>query len=237
MRINIALPVMNEESALEDSVRKIAGMAASFLPDDDVVIVICDNGSDDRTGEIGKRLAAEIGSVRYLRLAERGKGLAIRRAWKLLEADVYVFMDIDLATDLGALPELVHAAADCGGLAIGSRFHRDSRATRSFGRKVTSLAYRRLLRSAFGTKVNDAPCGFKAATDEVVSNVVPFVRDDHWFFDTELIIRAERAGYSIREIPIVWRERPLPGRRSKVNVPKLTFEYLCKIIDLKRRLR
>jgi len=237
MRINIALPVLNEEAALEGSVRKIAGMAASFLPDDEVVIVICDNGSDDRTAEIGKRLAAEIGSVRYLQLAERGKGLAIRRAWKLLEADVYVFMDIDLATDLGALPELVRAASDCGGLAVGSRFHRDSRVTRSLGRKISSLAYRRLLRAAFGTKVNDAPCGFKAATGEVVHNVVPFVRDDRWFFDTELVIRAELAGYSIREIPIVWREHPLAGRRSKVNVPKLAFEYLCKIIHLKRRLR
>lgn len=237
MRILIALPVLNEEAVLERSVAAVVEACASGLPEDDVSVVICDNGSDDLTGEIGRRLAAGIPEVKYLRLGERGKGLAIRRAWEADAAEVYVFMDIDLSTDLAALPDLVRTAAECGGMAIGSRFHRDSSVRRSLSRRLVSRCYRRFLRLALGTRINDAPCGFKAASAEVVENIVPFVRDDRWFFDTELVIRAERGGYEVREIPVVWREDASAGRPSKVDVPRLAVEYARQILDLRKRLK
>ncbi|MEA3249357.1 MAG: glycosyltransferase [Patescibacteria group bacterium] len=237
IRVNIALPVLNEEVVLEDAVRQVVDACAFSLPEEEVTVIISDNGSEDRTAEIGKRLAAEISGVRYLRVGETGKGIAIRGAWQSEEADVYVFMDIDLSTDLGALPDLVRTARECGGMAIGSRFHRESKVTRSFVRRLVSFGYRWYLRAVLRTKVNDAPCGFKAATDEVVFNIMPFVRDERWFFDTELVIRAERGGYEIREMPIVWSERAVAGRESKVNVLKLSLEYARKVMDLKKRLK
>jgi hypothetical protein len=146
-------------------------------------------------------------------------------------------MDIDLSTDLESLPNLVDAARKSGGVAIGSRFHRDSKVSRSLMRKFVSSGYRLVLRTLLGTHIDDAPCGFKAASAEVVDNILPFVRDDRWFFDTELVIRAERGGYDVVQVPVIWSEKTVPGRASKVNVPKLAIDYFRKVIELKKRLK
>ncbi|MFH2063004.1 MAG: glycosyltransferase [bacterium] len=237
MRITIALPVLNEESVLSESAGRVLEAVRSLLPKDTVTVVVSDNGSDDRTAEIGQALAAAEAEVRYLRLEERGKGRAVFAAWESVPADVYAFTDIDLAADLSALPELVGAIRGGAGLSVGSRFHPASVVERSFGRNVYSYGYRNLLKATFGTAVSDVPCGLKAASASVVSEIVPQVRDRGWFFDTELLIRAERAGFDIHEIPVTWRETPIPGRESKVNAPRLAAEYLRRVMQLKLELK
>jgi len=236
MRVLIALPVLNEEKVLRDSVEAVHRYVAAEFPGHETTIVIADNGSTDATEEIGRALAKELPGVRYLRLSGRGKGLAIREAWKSADADVYVFMDADLATDLAALPELVRRIGQGAGLAVGSRFHPDSVVDRSMFRKALSRGYRTLLGTALGTAVTDVPCGFKAASSGLVRDVMPCVRDDQWFFDTEMVVRAERAGHRIDEVPVTWRELKPAGRASKVRVFSLAQEYARKVYRLRREL-
>jgi len=235
MRIVIAIPVLNEENVLRPTVEKVLA-ASARLAGDEIVLVIADNGSTDKTREIGTALAAEHHQVRYRRLETRGKGLAIRTVWAENPADVAVFMDADLATDLAALPDLVRAAADGGGMSVGSRFLPGSRVERSLFRKILSFGYRAFARAALETRISDLPCGFKAASAAVVRRVMPEVADNGWFFDTELVVRAERAGFAVREIPAAWSDSRTPGRESKVPVWRLIREYVRKVVGLKRAL-
>ncbi len=237
MKVTIALPVLNEEMVLHRSVEKLVVFIREHMPEADCRVVIADNGSDDRTEEIGKYLADQHDDVEYLRLTERGKGLAIVSAWEKMSAEVYVFMDIDLSTDIAALPELCNVAYGTGGVAAGSRFHKDSVVVRSFARRVISRCYRLVLRRTFGTSISDAPCGFKAIGKEVFRAVVPEVKDRRWFFDTELLIRAERQGFPVNEISVTWKETITQGRKSRVNVPRLAREYLREVLRLKKDLQ
>jgi glycosyltransferase involved in cell wall biosynthesis len=236
MKINIALPVLNEERVLRQSVRQLLAVARRELGDFELRIVIADNGSTDRTEEIGRALAVEEPEVGYVRLAERGKGRAVFAAWESELADVYAFMDIDLSTDLAALPGLVEGAVSGGGLAVGSRFHPAAQVERSLSRRFFSAGYRLVLRTVFRTAVSDAPCGFKAIAHSAWVAVGPTVVDRRWFFDTELVLRAERAGFSLEQIPVVWREQVAPGRRSRVSAPQLCVEYLRCVWRLKKDL-
>lgn len=237
MRITIALPVYNEERVLRSSVTRVASAAAEFFGGHDVEVIIADNDSEDSTGRVGRELEREFDAVSYLAVGGRGKGLAVRRAWESRTGDVNVFMDIDLATDLAALPRLVSEAAECGGLAIGSRFHPESVVTRSLGRRLVSRCYRTVLKLLLRVGFSDAPCGFKAVSARVVREIMPQVEDNRWFFDTEMLVRAERAGFEIREVPVTWREDGPDGRPSKVNVPKIAREYLKQVLRLRRQLK
>lgn len=236
MRIVIALPALNEEKVLRTTVEAVRAFADASLAGDDVEIVVADNGSTDGTEAIGRALERDLRGVRYLRLSAKGKGIAIREAWKSAQADVYAFMDADLATDLGALPELVRRVGAGAGLVVGSRFHEGSTVERSALRKVLSRGYRALLRAALGTSVADVPCGFKAASPRVVREIMPSVRDDRWFFDTELVVRAERAGHRIEEVPVTWRDLKPVGRASKVRIIPLVREYVMQVMRLRREL-
>lgn len=237
LKITIVLPVLNEERVLGESIEKLARFVGGRLQQHEVTIVICDNGSTDGTAGIGKGLESQYGNVRYVRLERRGKGLAIREGWRRFPADVAVFMDADLATDLEALPDLVAAVAGGGAdLAVGSRYHPASTVERSAARKFISRAYRLVLRSLLGTGVEDVPCGFKAASAGLVREIMPAIKDDGWFFDTELVVRTERAGKRIVEIPVRWCEFRTEGRQSKVRVFSLGLEYAKKSWALRSEL-
>jgi glycosyltransferase involved in cell wall biosynthesis len=171
-----------------------------------------------------------------MRLERRGKGLAIREAWRRFPADVAVFMDADLSTDLEALPDLVGAIGAGADLAIGSRYHPRSTVERSVLRRFVSRCYRFLLRLLLGTSVADVPCGFKAASARVVRGIVPKIKDDGWFFDTELVVRVERAGMRIAEVPVRWCDFRVAGRQSKVRVLPIGWEYFKKSLALRSEL-
>ncbi len=232
MKVLIAIPVLNEEKILANTIETIRRYVRESLFSLDVTIVIADNGSNDATGAIGRDLAAQFLDVQYVRVEERGKGIAIRHAWNAIDADVYAFMDADLATDLAALPELLWQAQH--GVAIGSRYTQGSMVERSGFRKMLSHGYRALLRFVLGTRISDAPCGFKAVNTAVKRTILPAVQNDQWFFDTELVIRAERDGVTVHEVPVAWREAQPQGRKSKVRFMKLIFEYVREVLRLRR---
>lgn len=172
-------------------------------------IVVADNGSVDSTREVAEKLACENERVALVHLKEKGRGRALFKAWGESEADVACYMDVDLSTRLDALPALVGAIEDGCDVAIGSRLAKGSRVEkRSLKREFISRSYNMLIKVMFQTRFSDAQCGFKAISRRVSRELVPLIRDKGWFFDTELLILAEKNGYRIKEIPVHWVDDP-----------------------------
>lgn len=236
--INITIPVYNEEKILERSVLKLRDFCEKNLQNYDWKIVIADNNSTDQTAEIAKKLEKESANkVFYKFIPQKGKGLAIRESWRDFDADFYVFMDADLATDLTALPVLIKELEDGNDLVIGSRFIKGSSAKRPMVRKITSKVFSIITRLKFGLKIKDYPCGFKGADKNVINKILPLVENNAFFFDTELVIRSAANGMKIKEIPVIWRDRDKTESKSRVNVLKVTKEYLRELSKLKRNLK
>jgi glycosyltransferase involved in cell wall biosynthesis len=236
MRLNVTIPVLNEEVLLSDTVRAVHARLLTDFPGGDWVIVIADNASTDATPRLAQALANEFPEVKNLRLEKRGKGLGVRSGWQAYPAEINVFMDADLATDLEAMAPLVAAVERFGGIAFGSRYHPASEVRRSPFRLLVSHGYRLVFRLVLGLQARDAACGFKAVSAEVLAKVVPQVRDNRWFFDTELLTRAQRAGFRLTEVPVRWREEAPGGRRSRVNVIAVAWQYLVACLSLRSEL-
>ena len=227
--IDIVIPVLNEEHALPSTVATLRDFLRDAIPNR-WRIVIADNGSDDSTPEVGRGLADEHTDVAYLRLEQRGRGRALRRAWLESEADLVSYMDVDLSTDLSAFPPLVQALEDGYDLAIGSRL--SSGATvrlRSLKREVISRSYNLLIKAMFFTRFSDAQCGFKAMTAAAARALLPHVRDQGWFFDTELLILAEKRGFRIMDVPVTWTDDP----DTRVKVMRTALDDLKGLLRLR----
>ena len=206
--VDIVVPVYNEQAVLERSVRRLhtflsVGMPFAWR------IVIADNASTDATLEIAQALAVDISNVTVLHLPLRGRGRALRAAWSNSDADVLCYMDVDLSTDLRALLPLVAGlVSGHSDVAIGTRVAHGSRVVRSFKREFISRSYNRLLRLVLRARFSDAQCGFKAVRADAARRLLPAIRDDGWFFDTELLVLAQRLGLRIQEVPVDWVEDP-----------------------------
>ena len=204
--VDVVIPVLNEAHVLKTSVATVRDFLKDNLPYQWKVVIV-DNGSTDGTFEIAKALASVHRDVEFVFLEERGRGRALRKAWQSSTADIVLYTDVDLSTELAALPKVVNALVDNDyDIAIGSRLTKSSRTKRSLKREITSRTYNFLLKCIFFTKFTDAQCGFKAVTRQIVDEIVPEVRDEYWFFDTELLILAEKRGCKIKDIPVRWVE-------------------------------
>ena len=238
VKIIISLPVYNEETIISNSAKKLFDYCSLNLAGCDWKIIISDNNSADRTADMAKKLEKESdGKIIYKFIPQKGKGLAIRKSWKSFDADFYIFMDADLATDLSALPILIKELENGDDLVIGSRFIKDSSAKRTLARKITSKVFSLLTRLMFGLKIKDYPCGFKGANKNVINKILPLVKNNAFFFDTELVIRSAAEGMKIKEIPVIWQDRDKTASKSRVNVLKVTKEYLRELLKLKKDLK
>jgi glycosyltransferase involved in cell wall biosynthesis len=228
--LDIAVPVYNEERVLDTSIRALHAHVCTRIPFA-TRITIVDNASEDATRLIGMRLAVELDGVRFVHLGAKGRGRAIRAVWMASEARVLAYMDVDLSTRLESLSALIAPLlAGSSDITVGSRLMRGARVTRSPQREVISRAYNLLLRAVLHTRFRDAQCGFKAIRAQVARDLVPMVRDQGWFFDTELLVIAQRAGFRIHEVPVEWVEDP----DSRVNVPHAALTDLRGVLRLFR---
>ena len=227
--VDVVIPVYNEEDALQESIPKLCTFLRDNLPNH-WRVTIADNASIDGTRDVSESLCRTLPAVNYLYLPEKGRGRALRAAWLGSECDIVSYMDVDLSTDLSHLPALVaELEAGCH-IAIGSRLSRGSKVTqRSFKREITSRIYNKLIWSLFFVGFPDAQCGFKAMTREAARAIIPHIENNNWFFDTELLIIAEKRGYRIGIVPVAWEDDP----SSTVNVVRTATEDIKGLLRLR----
>jgi putative flippase GtrA len=206
--LDVVVPVYNEQAALANSVRRLHRHLTEQFPFP-ARITIADNASTDETSRIAAELAEELTGVRVMRLEEKGRGRALRAVWSTSDAPVLAYMDVDLSTDLNALAPLVAPLiSGHSDLAIGTRLGRGSRVVRGAKREFISRCYNLILKSTLAAGFSDAQCGFKAIRADVAQRLLPHVTDTGWFFDTELLVLAERSGLRIHEVPVDWVDDP-----------------------------
>lgn len=206
--LDIVVPVYNEQAALADSIHRLHEYLSKDFPFT-FRITIADNASIDDTPLIAAVLADELAEVRAIRLEQKGRGRALRAVWEDSDAPVLAYMDVDLSTDLAALAPLVAPLiSGHSDLAIRTRLDHGSRVVRGAKREVISRCYNLILRSTLAARFSDAQCGFKAIRADIARRLLPYVRDTGWFFDTELLVLAERSGLRIHEVPVDWIDDP-----------------------------
>ena len=204
VQVDIVVPVRNEERDLAPSIRRLATYLRESFPFT-ARITIADNGSTDGTWSIATRLTGELDGVGAVRMEQAGRGRALRAIWSQSDAEVLAYMDVDLSTDLNALlPLVAPLLSGHSDLAIGTRLARGSRVVRGPKRELISRCYNLLLHLCMGVRFSDAQCGFKAIRRDQARVLLPLTRDTGWFFDTELLVFAERAGLRIHEVPVDW---------------------------------
>lgn len=206
--LDVVVPVYNEEVVLAGSVHRLHRYLREDFPFA-FRITIADNASVDGTWRIATELAGELPEVRAVHLAQKGRGRALHAVWSSSDAPVLAYMDVDLSTDLAAVAPLVAPlVSGHSDLAIGTRLSRGSRVVRGVKREIISRCYNLILRSTLSAKFSDAQCGFKAIRSDVAAELLPHIEDTGWFFDTELLVLAERSGLRIHEVPVDWIDDP-----------------------------
>ncbi|NEW43371.1 bifunctional glycosyltransferase family 2/GtrA family protein [Nocardia cyriacigeorgica] len=230
--LDVVVPVYNEETDLGVCVRRLHEFLAAGFPFP-ARITIADNASTDATLPLARLLAEELDDVEVVHLAVKGRGRALRAAWERSDAEVVAYMDVDLSTDLNALlPLVAPLVSGHSDLAIGTRLDSASRVVRGPTREIISRCYNLLLKASLLARFSDAQCGFKAIRTEVARELLPLVRDGEWFFDTELLVIAERAGLRIHEVPVDWIDDP----DSRVDIVDTARKDLLGIWRLGREL-
>ncbi|WP_043805794.1 dolichyl-phosphate beta-glucosyltransferase [Paenarthrobacter aurescens] len=231
--LDLTVPVYNEEARLEHNLRQLHGHLTRSFPHT-FRITVADNASTDSTLRIAERLARELPELTVVRFQERGRGNALRQVWQSSPSPVLAYMEADLSTDLSALAPLVAPLiSGHSDLAIGTRLAPGSRVTRSPHREFISRSYTSLLRTVLGARFSDAQCGFKAVRADVAHRLLPHTTDDSWFFDTELLVIAERCGLRVHEVPVDWTD----DADSRVDVVRTALADLRGMARLNRNLR
>jgi glycosyltransferase involved in cell wall biosynthesis len=232
MLVNVTIPVFNEESRLTanfPALHRFLCESCRFPFE----LVIVDNGSTDRTFEIARSLSGAHESVRAIHLDEPGRGRAVKHAWGASTADLLTYMDIDLSADLGSFPALVAPLMDGDyDLSVGSRRLNPAMTVRSLKRELISRGYMLLVKALFQITFSDAQCGFKSITRRAACALLPFVRDNGWFMDTELLVLAERLGYRIFDLPVRWAE----DSDSRVNILSTALHDVRGLVRIRRGL-
>jgi len=228
-QVEIVVPVRNEERDLAPSVRRLVGYLRDRFPCT-ARVTVADNGSTDGTWAVARSLEAALpGQVRAVHLDLPGRGRALHAVWSASDAEILAYMDVDLSTDLNALlPLVAPLLSGHSDVAIGTRLARGSRVVRGAKREIISRGYNLLLRATLGVGFSDAQCGFKAIRASAARELLPLVADTSWFFDTELLVLAERAGLRIHEVPVDW----IDDADSRVDILATAFGDLrgvCRV--------
>jgi len=228
VEVSIVLPAYNEANKLETAVAKVIKALEEFA--DSYEIIVAEDGSTDGTDKVAALLSKRHPFVMHLHGEKRfGRGAALKNAFKKSSGKILVYMDVDLATDVGQLKSLVRTIEEEGfDFAIGSRMLSESKVERSRTRQITSKSYNFLVRAMLGSKVKDHQCGFKAFRREPLMQLLDEVNARHWFWDTEIIVRAFRKGYKIKEVPVEWKG----GRETKVRLLGDSFSMAGQVIKL-----
>ncbi len=227
---DIVIPVYNEEHSLPGCLETLLPFCREHLADYQWRVVIADNGSIDATHEVALGLQGQYpDEVGVTHLDQKGRGRALKRVWLESEADIRAYMDVDLSTDINRIPDLLGAIAEGHDVSTGSRLKRGAETTRSFKREFVSRSYNLIIKAMFWNHFSDAQCGFKAISRRAAEDLIPLVKDNAWFFDTELLLLAEKNGYRIADIPVSWRE----DTDTRVKIASTAMEDLKGLARLR----
>ncbi len=203
----IVIPVYNEAIQLPESIHKLVKFLELSFTDKKWRITISDNASIDKTPDVARALCCEDNRVNYFRLEQKGRGRALKKTWERSQAKVVSYMDVDLSTHIKHIPELINILLhDRSDIAIGSRLLPGSRTVRCLKREIISRLYNLIVKILHQTKFSDAQCGFKAIKTNLFRKILPLIKNNEWFFDSEMLIIGEKMGFKIHEIPVEWNE-------------------------------
>jgi glycosyltransferase involved in cell wall biosynthesis len=229
-QLDIVIPVYNEAHVLAESIEKLR----TFLQQSNFPytwrITVADNASTDETLAVAHRLEDTYEDVSVVHLVLKGRGRALRKAWLDSDADAMCYMDVDLSTHLEALEPLARAVLVEGyDVSTGSRMTKGSQIERSLRREITSRGLIMLIKVTFLSNLSDTQCGFKAISRQAAHELIPRIESEEWFFDTELLLLAEKGGYRVKDVPITWTE----DQDSRVNVLKTVSEDLQGLLRMR----
>ena len=236
MRLLLIIPTHNEELVIEKNLREVFARGESLLQNYDWSVLVADNGSTDKTGKIVTSLQSTFPKLSLWQTDVPGRGNALRTVWQKFDADIYAYMDADLATDLNELPKLLHELEEHD-IAIGSRLLKSADVKRSMLREFVSRIYLFLSHAIVPVRAKDLQCGFKAAKKEALYTILPHTSHNGWFFDSELVVLAEHLGYKVKEIPVSWNESPDERRKTTVNITSTAWDNIVHLFKLRRRLK
>ncbi len=229
--ISVVLPAHNEAEKIEDAVSQTREALAEFASSYE--IIIAEDGSTDGTTEIASRIEAENPFVKHIHSEERlGRGKALNNAFKVATGEILAYLDVDLSTDMKHLKPLINAIKEEHyDFATGSRMLKGSEVKRSFKRAAMSKVFNFLVRNILRSKISDHQCGFKSFRKDALMRLLDEIKDEHWFWDTEMLVRAQRNSYKIKEIPVRWEDKG--GEGTKVNSFKDGLSMFYRIIKLR----
>ncbi|MCU0632217.1 MAG: glycosyltransferase family 2 protein [Methanolinea sp.] len=203
--VTAVIPVYNDRQGLEEAIPRSIEILATI--DRGFELIIAEDGSTDGSADVVREWEGQDPRVMLMHSDARlGRGQALNRAFGAARGPIVCYYDVDLATDISHLPELIGAIREGYDVATGSRLLPESMIQRSGGRELASRGYNLLVRSILGSRLYDHQCGFKAFNKDRLQLLLPSVKDTHWFWDTEVLVRAQRKGYRVREFPVRWRE-------------------------------
>ncbi|WP_257298439.1 flippase-like domain-containing protein [Haloarchaeobius sp. FL176] len=226
--VSVVLPAYNEAATIRTTVETTVATLSAFLRDDEFEVIVAEDGCEDRTPEIADEMAAEDDRVRHFHADERlGRGGALERAFRASHGDTLVYFDTDLATDMRHLEELVESVRTEGyDVATGSRWMAGNVADRPAKRGVPSRVYNGLTRLFLRSDLRDHQCGFKAFDRAALFALLDDVQDQHWFWDTEVLVKAQRRGFRVKEFAVDWE----PKGDTKVDLVRDVFGMGSQIL-------
>jgi glycosyltransferase AglD len=226
--ISVVLPAYNEAKRLPLTVEKTVAILAQISSDFE--IIIAEDGSTDGTDMVAEQLAIRYGFIKHLHFNERqGRGRALNNAFEYSKGGILVYMDVDLATDMRHLRELIdYIRKDSYDVSTGSRMLPESDVKRPLKRRIASKGFNFMTRFFLKSELYDHQCGFKAFKKETFIKLRPMIKDTHWFWDTEILVRAQRGGYKVKEFPVHWKH----GGMTKVDMVRDVFGMGSQILRL-----
>lgn len=234
IKLDIVIPVYNNSDVLEKSVLKQIHFYSEHLNTFNWNIIIANNKSTDNTLDIAKRLSKQFKRVNFIDIPVQGRGNAINIAWAASKSDFLSYMDVDLATDLRAFPELINTLIKGYDLSVGSKYLKKSFCKRNPTRYFVSRIFNEINKILFNARFTDAQCGFKAIKKTAATVLLPKIKDGNWFFDTELLVLAQENGFKLAEVPVTWKELGI-AKKSGVKLVRTILEFINKMIELKLR--
>lgn len=231
-KISIAIPVLNEEKRIRNGILELEEFIALQLKERKIKIIVADGNSSDKTLKIIEELQKNFSNLHLKQIGIRGKGFQLKKTFSEEEADFFLQMDVDMATPLKYLKELIFWLEQGYDIVIGSRLKKESKIKRTWHRKIVGESYSFLVRLFFNTSIMDYQCGFKGFCAKSIKPIIPEIKDNEWFFDTELILRALKRGLKIKEIPVEWEEKA----DSKINILKHSFQMFFSLLFLRLRV-